>query len=112
MVKIKKIGVLSLGKILGILYAIIGLIMGIFFTLFALVGLVSSSGGLGTLRILFGVGAIILLPIFYGVLGFVSGILMAFIYNLVASWIGGLEVETESSVGMPSTKNKPPLKTP
>jgi Transmembrane domain of unknown function (DUF3566) len=38
---------------------------------------------------------IILLPIFYGVMGFVFGIIGAVLYNLVARWIGGFEVEVE-----------------
>ena len=96
MVKIKKIGVLSLAKIFGILYAFVGLIFGAFITLFALVApAFSSSNTPGLFGALFGVGAIILLPIFYGVLGFVSGLITAALYNLVCSWIGGLEVETE-----------------
>jgi hypothetical protein len=28
-------------------------------------------------------------------MGFVMGLIMALLYNLVASWVGGLEVETE-----------------
>jgi hypothetical protein len=38
---------------------------------------------------------IILLPVFYGVMGFVFGIIGAVLYNLVAGWIGGFEVEIE-----------------
>ena len=95
MAKIKKIGVLSLGKILGIVYAIIGLIFGVFITLFSLTGATFSQSGAGLFGHLFGVGAIILLPIFYGVLGFVGGLIMALLYNLVAGLVGGLEIETE-----------------
>ena len=42
--------------------------------------------------ILFGIGSIITIPIFYGVMGFIFGMITAFIYNLVAGWIGGLEI--------------------
>ena len=38
---------------------------------------------------------IILLPVFYGIMGFVFGIIGAALYNLVARWIGGFEVEIE-----------------
>jgi len=41
----------------------------------------------------FGFG--IFMPIFYGAMGFVFGIIMAAIYNLIAGWIGGIEVEVE-----------------
>jgi hypothetical protein len=43
----------------------------------------------------FGAGFAFLFPIFYAVFGFVFGVIGAFIYNLVAKWIGGIEVEVE-----------------
>ena len=36
---------------------------------------------------------IILFPIAYGVLGFVMGAVGAALYNLIAKWIGGIEIE-------------------
>ncbi len=92
---IKKIGVLSLAKIFGILYVLLGLIVGAFMSLFALIGFATSNPKAGIFGALFGIGAIILLPIFYGVLGFVSGIISAALYNLIVKWVGGLEIETE-----------------
>ena len=38
---------------------------------------------------LFGAGAIIVLPIFYGVFMFVMGLIQAALYNLAAKWTGG-----------------------
>lgn len=56
----------------------------------------------GALGILFGVGAIIILPIVYGLLGFVGGAIVAWIYNIAARLIGGIELEIKSpSVGTP-----------
>jgi hypothetical protein len=45
--------------------------------------------------VLFGVGSIIFLPIFYGILGFIGGLITAWTYNLVARFAGGLEIELE-----------------
>jgi hypothetical protein len=42
---------------------------------------------------LFGVGSILLLPLFYGALGFIGGAISAFVYNLVAGVVGGIELE-------------------
>jgi hypothetical protein len=90
-----KIGVFSLGKIFGVIYAIMGLIAGAIFSLMSL-GMGSAMGNEGAFAgMLFGVGAIITVPIFYGIMGFVGGILTALIYNVVTGFIGGLEIEVE-----------------
>ena len=41
------------------------------------------------------VGMGIFMPIIYAVMGFVFGLIGAALYNLVARWIGGFEVEVE-----------------
>lgn len=104
---LKRVGVLSCGKIMGFLYAGIGLIAGGIFALVSLVGgvagLAADEGGGAIFALFFGVGAVIFLPVFYGVMGFISGVVSAFLYNLVAGWIGGIELEFEGpSVGASS----------
>lgn len=94
-IKIKKIGILSLAKISALLYAIMGLIVGVFMALISLIGAAFSQSTTGMFGMLFGVGAIILLPIFYGAMGFVMGVVTAWLYNIIANWIGGLELEFE-----------------
>jgi hypothetical protein len=42
---------------------------------------------------MFGMG--ILMPVIYGVMGFIGGVIGAAVYNLVARWIGGIELEVE-----------------
>ena len=42
---------------------------------------------------LVGAGAIVIMPIFYGVFMFVMGLIQAALYNLAAKWTGGLEVD-------------------
>ena len=42
---------------------------------------------------MFGMG--ILMPVIYGVMGFILGVIGAAVYNLVARWIGGIELEVE-----------------
>ncbi|MCK4553525.1 hypothetical protein KAU19_00995 [Candidatus Parcubacteria bacterium] len=97
MKKIKKIKALSLGKILGIMYAIMGLIFGGLVTVFAILGnaLFASKDNYG--GVLFGIGAIIFLPIMYGFFGFVFGVISGWLYNLATKWVGGLEIEFEEN---------------
>jgi hypothetical protein len=87
---VKKVGVLSLAKTLGSIYAVLGLIFGAFMSLFSMLGAAMAQSGMG---VLFGVGAIVLLPIFYGLAGFIGGAIVAFVYNFVAGFVGGLEIE-------------------
>lgn len=100
--KIKRIGVLSAGKIGGVLYALLGLILGVFFAVFYLIFAAAGLASEDTMGLAVGgfVGAaasIVLLPIFYGVLGFVGGVVSAFLYNVVARFVVGIEIEVEQS---------------
>jgi hypothetical protein len=101
--RIKRIAPLQAGKILGVLYAGFGLLFLPFFALAAIGGAFAQhaaqgQGGSATAPALAG-GVLLLMsllfPIFYGVMGFIFGVVTAAIYNLVAQWIGGLEVEVE-----------------
>ncbi len=114
---VRGIGALSLAKILGVLYAVFGLIAGFIFTTVSLVGLAfaEKSGMEGLVAGLFGIGAVIILPIFYGAIGFVGGLITAGLFNLVAPLVGGLELQTDSAgpaaptggVGYPPASNRP-----
>lgn len=92
MLIIKKLGPLSVGLVFGAIYLIIGLIVGVgsFFVL--LVAPEQIGFGMAALILIL---MLILVPLLYGVLGFVVGIIMAALYNLVASRVGGIRVETE-----------------
>jgi hypothetical protein len=94
---VRRIGVLSLAKIQSTLYALLGLIYGAFVSLFAMLGaalLYSGGSSSGShVGMLFGVGAVILLPIVFGVFGFIGGLIIGGLYNLVAGMVGGVEIE-------------------
>ena len=102
---IRKIGVFSAGKISGSVYALMGLLVGILFSLFALLGaaagFASDQGESAVLGLFFGVGAVVILPVFYGAMGFICGLVGAALYNLVARMVGGLEIELEGLPGAP-----------
>jgi hypothetical protein len=90
---IKSVGALSFAKIMGMLYVILGLVFGLLFSLGAMVGFGGRSGG--GMGAIFGIGAVIILPIFYGCLGFVGTLIGAWLYNLASGIVGGVELETD-----------------
>ena len=47
--------------------------------------------------LLFGAGSVVLLPVFYGILHFVLGLITALLYNLVGWLGGGIQVELEET---------------
>jgi hypothetical protein len=79
----------ALGLLVGIMMAFVSMIIG-------LAGLSSSTAGASQsllIRFGIGVGAIVVAPILYGVLGGTFAAIAALMYNLVARWLGGLEVD-------------------
>ena len=95
MVVLRKIGVMSVARVYAVIMAIFGLVVGLFAALFLVpIGMMMEefvpfaagmSAGLGLL-------SIVVFPIMYGIMGFVMGAVCAWIYNIVASKIGGIEL--------------------
>src|SRR5262245_5535139 len=97
---VRRIAPLSAAKVAAMVYGLIGLIGGIIIALFALMGMSigamadsSNSGAPAFMGAIFGVGAVVFLPILYARFGFIGGLISAAIYNLVAGWVGGLQVD-------------------
>jgi hypothetical protein len=101
MMKLKKIDPMSAAKIEGLIGVVFGLIAGLFMVI-AGAGIRSMMGGYGdgynygSMMAGFGIGAIIIMPIMYGIGGFIAGAVVAWIYNLAAGWIGGIEIDLEN----------------
>jgi hypothetical protein len=92
---IRRVGPLSCAKIAGTLYAVIGLIVG------GIVSLVAIAGGFGAadrqsyLGPIIGTASIIVFPIVYGCMGFIGSLIAAALYNVLASAVGGVEVDLQ-----------------
>jgi hypothetical protein len=94
MATVKRIGPGSAFKVGLALYGLFGLLMGIIFALVSMLGgALMPPTEAGVFRMFFGVGAIVFLPILYGIIGGVFAAIGAAIYNLTAGWVGGLEVD-------------------
>lgn len=90
MKEIKRVGPVSVGKILGVIGAVFGVIAGLILALF--------SGALGEAFL----GGnwfvqLIALVVIYAIVSFVGGVIYAAIYNLVAGWVGGIQVELDDA---------------
>ncbi len=94
--KLKKLGIGSVGKTAAFIYGMMGLIFGAIFSLISMAGVALGGGDdPAWLGMLFGVGAIIVMPIFYGILGAIVWMIGAAIYNLSTRFTGGIELEME-----------------
>ena len=105
--RLTRIAPMPVGKIFGILYALLGLIFIPFFALAGIAGFFAEggSGNAGSAGLLAGgmIAMAVIFPIMYGVMGFVGGVIVAALYNLIARWVGGLEFEVED-VGAPRSE--------
>jgi hypothetical protein len=97
---IRRVGPMSFARVAGVIYAVLGLVLG---GVFALISMVSSPGSdafqglpLGAVA---GVAAIIVFPVLYGCLGFIVFLIAATLYNAIANITGGIELDVEPSSG-------------
>jgi hypothetical protein len=100
--RITRIGPFSVAKVAFILYGGIGLIIGCIVALASLLGatLGATEGEHSALLgAIFGVGAVILFPLFYGVFGASGALISAALYNVVAGIVGGVELTMEPAAG-------------
>lgn len=100
--RFRSINPVQLGIVYAVMYGLLALVMALLMMPFF--AIMSSIGGenaknMPAIGLLGGLAILILAPIFYGVIGFIGGVIAALIYNLVASWTGGIEV-TLTHVGV------------
>lgn len=82
--RIKKVNPYKLGTVFALLYGVLSVFI---FLIAAMLGVVSGQPVAWWMIFLF--------PILYSIAGFIGGLVLGAIYNLVAKWVGGVEVETE-----------------
>jgi len=102
--RIKKLGVLSVAKMYAAMAFVISLLIaipyGLVIIVFSMIGASSARGdaafALGGGGVVMGLGMMIGLPIIYTIMAFVGGAIGAFVYNIFAGFVGGVEIEVES----------------
>jgi len=104
---IKSVDVMSMAKLYGALMAAIGFIVSVIIGLFygviiggmGMLGMIAggSSAGAGIVAVIMGVVILVVMvaaiTAMYGVMGFVTGAVGAYIYNFAAGRIGGIKIE-------------------
>jgi hypothetical protein len=91
---VKSVGVLSIAKIMGLIYGCLGLILTPVFLLLGLLGSIVGQQKTPFAGI-FGIVFAILMPVIYGLMGFISGAIGGLLYNLFAKLVGGFELELD-----------------
>ena len=107
--RLRRVGVIKAALIGGIGYAIMGLVFVPFFFFVALVA--PAEGPMGPGEWMFGPIFALMLPLVYGVMGFIGTGLAAAVYNLIAMMVGGLDVELEPVEGsaLAASATAPPV---
>jgi hypothetical protein len=85
--QIIRISILQSSKIFTALY----FLMGFLYTLVGIPMIIFGSGPLKIMGIIYFFG-----PVIFAILGFVFFVLFAALYNLLAQWLGGVEVEVKN----------------
>src|SRR5881394_3956483 len=85
--RIRRFDPFQAAKVSGVLYALVGL-------LFCPIFYIASRAAPNATG--FGIGFVILVSVLYGVGGFIFTLIGAALYNVVAGWVGGIEVALEA----------------
>lgn len=91
-VRLRRLSPIQAGVVAGAMYGL----LGILFALFSLLILAGTRATSSSVPSAAGI-LMIFVPFIYAALGFIGASLMAWLYNLVAGWVGGVELQLETS---------------
>jgi len=91
MSEIKRIGVISLAKMVGLIYGIIGIVILLFMGCLLLTG--TQASPTDSLEGLSSFPFFCFLPLIYAIIGIVAGAVFGLLYNAIARRFGGIELE-------------------
>ncbi|WFN34351.1 hypothetical protein L1S32_10980 [Methanogenium sp. S4BF] len=104
MSEIRSIQVFSLAKIFAAVSLVIGFIAAVLAVLIALFGVAAApfySLPVGEMTLVWAIVAILILTVVYAIIGFITGAIIAVIYNLAAGIFGGVEIDMADSITLP-----------
>ena len=94
--RILSISVVQTGLVTGGIYALISLLFSVFLVIFGIIAMAAGAGS-NEAAVAFGGGAgmiaiAVALPFVYGAAGFIGGVIVAAVYNLISKLTGGIIV--------------------
>jgi len=89
--QIRRLGVVQTSKVIGMVYFLFTLVVCLPMCIIIASKMVMS----GSTEQLSIIVLLVFAPIAYGVAAFLMGALACLVYNLVAKWVGGIEIEVE-----------------
>jgi hypothetical protein len=91
---VKQFGIVSVGKF----FAVFGLVWGFFMGIILAAGLGGMGSGFGAHALGIGAGllGLVFMVIIGGVIGFIGGVIVAIVYNIVLGAMGGIEMDLET----------------
>lgn len=96
---VRKIGVATFGRFIGIAHAIIGVVLGVFLGISGTIGVVQEDGWSFFAKVLAIVGvwlgALVLYPIVLYVFGWIYGAVVALVANIFLQAAHGIEVDVD-----------------
>ena len=93
---IRKVGIWSVARMYGALSGGMGLLIGLIIAVASVVGLSLAEGDEPPfIAAAMGVGAVVIVPLFYGVIGICAGAIGGALYNLLAGIVGGVTIEVD-----------------
>jgi hypothetical protein len=90
MTVVKSVNILSVAKIGALFGIVMGLVWGIFFGTIAASRIGRIAPGMGAMS---GIALIVIMPVMGVIVGFIGGAIHAFLYNVFAGWVGGINLE-------------------
>ena len=99
--RINTLGIITFGKFQGVMGLLLGFLLGVIYSFGGLIldtmvtfGWINTSETPGlSIGTILAFGAILGMPLVFSVLGFLLGLLEAYLFNLVARWFGGMNLK-------------------
>jgi hypothetical protein len=100
--RIRRLGVIRTANVVALMYLVLVAIFAIPLGLVFMAAGDSTMPGAQSLQVLGGLLVAVIVPIAYAAVGWIATALACLLYNLVARWIGGIQIQLELEPAAPA----------